>query len=470
MKTNLLELSKEELITIIETLILKQNALEEEIKKLRTQLSLNSSNSSKPPSTDGFKKKAKNNSLREKSGKKSGGQLNHKGHTLRKVDHPDHIIDIQDDTCPHCTANLENILPVSVNTRQVFDIPLPKVEVTEYRAHQKICPHCNTKNNPEFPNEVTQPVSYGTNIQSFVTYLSVQNHIPYNRIASFVRDFFQCNMSEGTVFNILNRAYDSLENTEELIKNKLIESPQIHADETGFYVEKFRQWMFSYSNENYTFYDFHKKRGKEAMDAIDFLPNFKGVITHDCWKTYFQYDQCLHSLCNAHLLRELKGITETTDFEFPKKIKTILLDMKKLVDAGIAISKKVKDTMISSYHFQIREGFDEELKANPPSNVKTGKRGRKKQSPAKNLLLRLSKIPEVLGFFIKPELIPFDNNLAERDIRMVKVKQKVSGLHRSIQGAKQFCRIRGYISTINKNKLNIWESIQSIFLGNPIMP
>lgn len=463
MNLNLKELSHDKLIELIETLI-------EENQKLKAQLSLNSSNSSKPPSTDGFKKKPKNNSLREKTDKNSGGQPNHKGHTLEKVDTPDFTVDIKEDICPHCSANISNIEPVNVTTRQVFDIPHPKIEVTEYKAHHKICPYCDKKSNPKFPDRVTQPVSYGENIQSLVTYLSIQNNTPYNKIASFVNSLCGCNISEGTVFNILNKAYVSLENTENIIKEKLLKSPQIHADETGFYVEKLRQWLFSYSNENYTFYDFHKKRGKEAMDDINFLPNFKGIATHDCWKTYFQYENCLHSLCNAHFLRELNGITETTDFEFPKEIKTTLLEMKKLVDTGIPLSKEIKDTMISLYHSQLNKGFDEELKANPPSILKTGKQGRRKQSPAKNLLLRLSRISEVLGFFIKPDLIPFDNNLAERDIRMVKVKQKVSGLHRSTQGAKQFCRIRGYISTIIKNKLDVWESIQSIFSGNPIMP
>ena len=362
-------------------------------------------------------------------------------------------------------------MPVdTLNTRQVFDIPLPKIEVTEYRTHNKTCLNCGTKNNPKFPEKVKQPVSYGANLQSFVTYLSVQNHIPYNRIAAFVSDFFQCNMSEGTVYNILNRAYEALEETEVSIKNTLIASPQIHADESGYYVEKSRKWIFTYSTKKYTYYDFHEKRGKEAMDSTDLLPNFKGIVTHDCWKSYDKYDKCLHSFCNAHFLRELNGITENTNFKFPEKIKATLLEMKKLVDTGASISKESRDLMISRYFSELTKGFEEELKANPLTIIKTGKKGRKKQSPAKNLLLRLSRIPEVLGFFIKPGLIPFDNNLAERDIRMVKVKQKVSGLHRSNHGAKQFCRIRGYISTIIKNSLNLWESIQSIFLGKPIMP
>ena len=480
MNLNLKELSHDKLIELIESLIKEVNQLKElkeenrilkeENQKLKAQLGLNSSNSSKPPSTDGFKKKPKNNSLREKTDKTSGGQTNHKGHTLEKVDTPDFTVDIKDDICPCCSSNLQEIFPVNITTRQVFDIPLPKIQVTEYKAYHKVCPHCNTKNNPIFPNNVTQPVSYGSNIQSLVTYLSIQNHIPYNRISSLVSDLFNCNLSEGTIFNILNRAYDSLETTETEIKNRLLQSPQIHADETGFYVGNLRQWLFSYSNSDYTFYDFHEKRGKEAMDFIGFMGKYRGIVTHDCWKTYEAYENCLHSFCNAHFLRELNGIMETTEFKFPKEIKESLLSMKKLVDTGNIISKEVKDSMISQYYSKLHKGFEEELKTNPPNLKKSGKQGRKKQSPAKNLLLRLSKIPEVLGFFIKPDLIPFDNNLAERDIRMVKVKQKVSGLHRSTKGAKQFCRIRGYISTIVKNNINIWEAITSIFTNSPIMP
>jgi len=467
---NLKKLNHEQLIELIESLLLKINTLEEENKNLRAQLALNSSNSRKPPSTDGFKKKLKNSSLREKSGKNSGGQRNHKGHTLNKVDSPDFTIDITSDTCPHCSTNLENIEAVDFNTRQVFDIPLPKIQVTEYKTHNKICPHCNIKHKPKFPNNVTQPVSYGTNIQAFITYLSVQNHIPYNRIKDFFNDFFQCNISEGTVFNVLNRAYDKLETTETEIKNKLLKSPQIHADETGYYVEKLRCWLFSYSNENYTFYDFHKKRGKEAMDDIDFLPNYEGLVTHDCWKAYYKYEQCLHSLCNAHFLRELNGIKENTDFVFPEKLKATLLEMKNLIDSGIFLHEETRQNLLTRYQYELDEGFKEELKANPLIIPKVKKRGRVKQSKAKNLLQRLSKIPEVLGFFINPELIPFDNNLAERDIRMVKVKQKISGLHRSTKGAKQFCRIRGYISSILKNGLNLWDCLQSIFESTPILP
>ena len=206
------------------------------------------------------------------------------------------------------------------------------------------------------------------------------------------------------------------------------------------------------------------------MDDIGFLPIYEGIVTHDCWNTYFKYEQCLHSLCNAHFLRELNGIKENTDFLFPEKLKTILLAMKNLIDTGTLLNEETKQSWLTRYNRELAEGFAEELKANPLNNSIVKKRGRPKQSKAKNLLMRLSKIPEVLGFFLKPDLIPFDNNLAERDIRMVKVKQKVSGLHRSLRGAKQFCRIRGYISTILKNDLNLWESLQSIFNGTPILP
>lgn len=494
MNTNLKEMSKDELINIIETLIEKVNNLEktynqrimaleernrlleeenkllkEENKSLRSQLKMNSSNSSMPPSTDGFKKKLKNNSLRKKTDKNSGGQPNHKGCTLEKVERPDFIVELKEDVCPHCSENIENVPSLEVDTRQVLDIPIPKIEVTEYRSHSKKCPSCGKIHSSKFPDNVTQNTSYGLNLKTLITYLNIQNHIPYKRIKEFVNDFFQQNISEGTIYNTLNKAYANLETTEEIIKRKIIESPQLHVDETGLYVEELRYWMFVHSTNNYTHYDFHKKRGKEAMDVIDILPNFKGIATHDCWKPYEKYDQCEHSLCNAHLLRELIGIKESTDFNFPDKIISILLEMKKLIDSGVSVSEKEKTVLISRYELELKNSFFEEREENIPIKIK-GKRGKPKQSKAKNLLDRLSRTSEVLGFFINPDLIPFDNNLAERDIRMVKVKQKVSGRHRSEQGAKQFCRIRGYISTVRKNNLNIWDCLRSVFIGNPIMP
>jgi transposase len=352
----------------------------------------------------------------------------------------------------------------------VFDIPLPKIEVTEYRVHHKVCHKCNTQSSPEFPDIVKHQTSYGPNIKSYITYLNVQNHIPYNRIALLLEDLYQCKISEGSIFNILNKAYETLANTEETIKAKIISSPQMHVDETGYYVENHRKWLFTYSTNNLTYYYFHEKRGSIAMDSANILSNFRGVATHDCWMPYDQFENCSHSYCNAHFLRELNGIKENTDFKFPDIIKNTLLEMKKLIDSEVPISEEYRTSLISRYCSEIQNGFNEEIEANPINNTKTGKQGRKKQSKAKNLLLRMSKIPEVLGFFINPKLIPFDNNLAERDIRMVKVKQKVSGVHRSNLGAQHFCRIRGYISTIAKNNLNIWQSLRSVFFGNPIMP
>jgi len=472
---NLKELNKDQLIEIIESLIVEINQLKlenkilrEENKKLRAQLNMNSSNSSMPPSADGFKKKLKNNSLRIKTNKNSGGQLNHKGHTLRKVEKPDFVVDLKEDICPHCHENIETVPSFDVKTRQVFDIPVPKVEVTEYRSYSKICPRCNKSHSSKFPNNVTQPTSYGVNLQTLVTYLNIQNHIPYNRIKEFMLDFYHQNISEGTICNILNKGSTNLKEAEKIIKSKIIKSPQLHVDETGFYVEDSRYWLFTHSTEKYTHYDFHKKRGKEAMDSIGILSDFQGVATHDCWKPYDKYDNCKHSLCNAHFLRELNGIKENTDFMFPDKIKSLLLEMKSYVDSTVFISSKLKSSLISRYKLELKNGLLEE-KETAPIKVK-GKRGRPKQSKAKNLLDRLSRYDEVLGFFINPEIIPFDNNLAERDIRMIKVKQKVSGRHRSEQGAKHFCRIRGYISTTRKNNLNIWDSLKSVFLGNPIMP
>ena len=465
---NLKELNKDQLIEIIETLLVEINQLKEENKKLKAQLNMNSSNSSMPPSTDGFKKKAKNNSLREKSGKKTGGQPKHKGHTLEKVENPDFVVELKDDICPHCSSNVENVPSLEIKTRQVFDIPEPEIEVTEYRAHSVLCPNCNKVHTSKFPETVTQPTSYGPRIKVLITNLNVQNHISYNRIKEFIKDSYGHNISEGTIHNTLKLGYYNLEKTESEIKKQIITSPQSHVDETGIYIEDSRYWLFVHSTNSYTYYSHHKKRGSEAMDEIGIIPNFEGVLTHDCWKAYLKYKNCSHSFCNAHFLRELNGIKENNDFKFPDKIKEVLLEMKSLVDSGNPISKELKSNLLSNYELEISNGYGEEEKTAIPSEK--GKRGRKKQSKAKNLLDRMSQIDEVLGFFLFPGLIPFDNNLAERDVRMIKVKQKVSGLFRSESGANYFCRIRGYLSTLRKSGVNIYEGLKSVFSGNPILP
>ncbi|MGL6063996.1 MAG: IS66 family transposase [Fusobacteriaceae bacterium] len=288
-----------------------------EIEMLKARLNMNSSNSSKPPSTDGFKKKLKTKSLRVKSNKSSGGQIGHKGSTLNKVLEPDSIIELAHDSCEHCQSDIKNIGVDEIKTRQIFDIPPIKIKVTEYRATSKICPHCARKSVAKFPDDVAQPTSYGPNIQSLILNLNVQQHLPYKRTQELLLDYFNLHISQGTIANILRRAYSKLEKIEKVIKDELINSETLHVDESGQRIESTLRWLFSFSNDKYTLYKSHKKRGKKALDDIDILPKYNGIVSHDCWSAYDRYNNYNHALCCAHLLRELVFIKEIEAFKFP---------------------------------------------------------------------------------------------------------------------------------------------------------
>ncbi len=451
------------LLSIIETnkaLVDKVPSLEERIKELEDQLNKNSRNSSKPPSTDEF---VKPKSQRKKSSKPSGGQKGHKGHHLKISDHPDRSILHTPKNCFSCGKTLENLTPLKTERRQVYDIPLPKIEVTEHLVETKVCP-CGMHNKASFPDGVTHPVQYGQNIKSFLVYLNQYQLLPYERLVELVHDLLGHTISEGTLFNTNRTVYETLETTEEKIVEQLTASSVIHLDETGMRGESKRQWVHVTATPKLTHYAYHAKRGREATDEIGILPRFKGTAVHDFWKTYLSYG-CEHALCNAHHLRELTGITELTGQKWPQEMIELLLKIKNTAE-------KEKLTPLEINHFEteydriVAKGFSE----NPPPVREKGKRGRPKQGKARNMLNRLHEYrQETLAFMYDPQ-VPFDNNLAERDLRMHKVKQKISGVFRSELGAKMFCRIRGYISTARKNSVPVLDAIKSALAGKPFVP
>ena len=321
-------LTFEELLDKLEKALARIEALEKENATLRARLNMNSSNSSLPPSTDRFIKK-KDRSLRKKSNKSSGGQIGHKGYTLNKVQKPDSIVDLELNICPHCNTDLQNSKIEDIKIRQVFDIPEIKILVTEYRSQVKTCPHCKEKASAEFPNNVTNPTQYGANIRALITNLNIYHALPYNKIQELLKDVFNLNLSQGTIANTLKKAYVSLEKVENFFKEELKKVEFLHADETGTKVNGKNHWIHSCSNERYTVLTSHPNRGKKAIEEAGILPNFKGVLSHDCWYAYDCYPQILHSLCWAHFLRELQSIEENTDLEFPAKIREFILDLKK---------------------------------------------------------------------------------------------------------------------------------------------
>lgn len=438
-------------------LLRKENVeLKARIAELERRLNQNSSNSSKPPSLDGFNK-PKPKSLREKSGKPSGGQRGHAGKSLAQVLKPDEVHVHRVLECFECHASLDKIGLHGVEKRQIFEIPEPKMQVVEHQCEKKICPACGKLNSSSFPVGAEQPVQYGARAKALMAYLQNYQLLPYERLAEFFQDVFGASISQGTVFNATKTAYKNLASFEEQTKEQLLASPVLHSDETGLRVGKSLFWLHTVSNDQLTFYQVHEKRGLEAMEAAGILPMFNGTLVHDCWSSYFNFNFS-HALCNAHLLRELNSIIETTNQQWASQMRDFLRKVNKAnneSEAGLSGSEAL--AYINEYQQIIALGYRET--GGPPPLDKT---------LARNLWERFLLRESQVLCFMRDQNVPFDNNQAERDIRMVKVKQKVSGCFRSPEGANYFARIRAYISTVKKQGENIMEALINSFLGQVV--
>ena len=429
--------------------------LDARLKKLEKQSNQTSQNSSLPPSTDGFKK---TKSLRQPSNKKPGGQVGHQGSTLNRVENPDLVVIHHPQTCQGCGCRLEDVEPEKTIRRQVFDLSPLNIQVTEHRVLIKVCPNCYYKNKGAFPKHVTQPTQYGPHLTSVLAYLSHYQLIPFNRLKQLTQDIFGVTISQGTLVNMTKRFYELLETTEASIKENLLASSYLHLDETGCYVNGKRQWLHVTSNKRYTHYFVHEKRGSQAIEANGILPSFKGTVIHDHWTPYFKYDDCTHALCNVHHLREFKGIIEFENQQWAKDMTELLLEAKTYSEeTEYPLPRDKVQEFGQRYQTIIEEGY----LANPL-------KAHEKNTDPVRLLNRLSKRQEEVLEFLYQVEVPFDNNLAERDVRMTKTKQKISGCFRTEKGAHCFARIRGFISTYQKQGLTIIESIETILRGNTI--
>ncbi len=465
------ELDKETLITIL--LELQQRLAEQaaEIQALRDQLAKNSQNSGKPPSSDGLKK-PRTRSLRKKSGRNSGGQQGHQGHTLKMVEEPNYVEMHEVSTCPHCATELESVKLHKYEKRQVFDIPPVQVEVTEHQAEIKVCPGCGKRVKGDFPAEVTQPVQYGPRIKAQAAYLNNYQLIPLARTSELLGDFYGHMPAEALVLASNAAVIQRVETSLETIKQQLIDAEVVHYDESGLRVEGKLNWLHSAGTNRLTYYGVHPKRGKDGMNAVGILPEFEGIAVHDHWKSYFTFNNCHHALCNAHHLRELRFIHEQYEQPWAREMSKLLFDMKDEVEMAKS-DQKITLSVEKLRYFEQRydELIAQGLEANPPPAIPLPKkRGRKKQSPPKNLLDRLQQFKTQTLAFMYDFRIPFDNNLAERDVRMVKIKQKVSGAFRTNHGADTFCSIRSYISTVRKHDLNVIDALHNALMGAPFIP
>lgn len=456
----------EERIAVQEQLIA---ALTARLKELEDQLAADSHNSSKPPSSDHPKRTG---SLRKPSGKPSGGQPGHPGSTLRLSETPDRVIRHRPALCQTCGASLEGGQESRLERRQVWDLPPIQLEVVEHQAETTVCASCGAETTAAFPPGVTQPVQYGPRILALLVYLRVYQLLPSERTRELLEDVFGSAPSEATLQAAVERCAAGLVDTETAIRQGVQQAVVAHCDETGVRVEGKRRWLHVASTEWLTHYGWHPKRGKEATDAIGILPRFQGTAVHDGWNPYRQYE-CSHALCNAHHLRELTFVEEREGQPWAGQMKDLLVAIKQRVEQEQAAGAERLDGA-TEQEFEDRYGWilDAGLEANPaPAEGRPpGKRGRQKQSKAKNLLDRLSAHRREVLAFMYDFRVPFDNNLAERDLRMMKVQQKIAGCFRSGDGATAFCRIRSYLSTARKQSQRVLPAIEQVFAGSPFAP
>jgi transposase len=461
---------EEAVIGLVESLLERIEQLEVRLETLENQQSKNSRNSSKPPSGDGFGKQTR--SLRHKSERPSGGQAGHPGTTLEWSEVVDWVEEHPVEQCQGCNASLQDV-PVERHIfRQVHDLPPLVLEVSEHRAEVKCCPECGLENHGQFPVEASDPVQYGPVLKGVIVYLMEGQLLPSGRTLEVLEEVFKARMSEGTLYNTREECYEAIEPITNEIVAHLQQAAVEHFDETGFRVNSKLWWLHVACTSGLTYYFVHPKRGRAAMDEMDILPQFQGKAVHDSWVSYGGYDGCRHYLCNAHHLRELTFIFERYEQPWAFQMLLLLGTIKSAVDAAKAEGKSaLAPEMLLEFEQRYQAVIEQGFAANPPPPPPVVKRrGRVKQSPPHNLLQRLSQHHSAVLGFMHDFTVPFDNNQAERDLRMMKLKQKISGGFRSVEGAKMFCRIRGYLSTLRKQGISVLDALVSLFMGNPVFP
>lgn len=450
------------------------DAQHERIKTLERQQAKDSHNSSLPPSSDRFVRPPK--SLREKSGQKPGGQRGHRGHHLRQVQTPDEVLTHPVVCCEYCHHDLSTHPADLAERRQVIDLPPKRLWVTEHQVEEKQCPRCFHLTRASFPTGVKAAVQYGTSIQTLATYLVEGQAVPYARASQLLRELLGVQLSAGSIASFVKTCHEELAEVETSLKAALVKTKVIHQDETGLRVGTRRWWVHVCSTNRLTHYAAHRKRGRPALDAIGIAPKFRGTSVHDGLRSYQSYSST-QAWCNVHHLRELTFVEEHFKQDWACKMKDLLLDMKAEVERAKALGQHELDVLVLArllrrYEDILAEGYQ----ANPPppapqpSAQTKPTPGRAKQSPARNLLDRLSHGKWMVLRFLHDFAVPFDNNQAERDLRMIKVQQKVSGGFRTEQGVMMFCRIRSYLSTLRKQGIELFSALEHTLVGHPVLP
>lgn len=443
---NLIKLPKERLVEML----LVQGEL---IKKLELEiqaLKKDSSNSSKPPSSD-LNKPKKNQSLREKSGKKSGGQNGHQGNGREQVDHPDKVVVCSPQSCHGCGHDLSNTAGTIISKRQETDIPPIELEITEYQQQRIVCPHCHQKNLGQYPDQITAPMQFGVNIKSFITYLNIKHKIPYERLTEIFQDMLNVQISQGSVENTLEHFKIKCQPLHQQILTIIKTSKWTGSDETGIYVDGQKWWLWVWQNVLGSYYAVSSSRGKQAVE--EYFGSYQGILIHDCWSAQLNTTTLLgHQLCHPHLIRDLNYLIETYHSKWCYQIKRLLISSKKARDKiwKNGFNENIRNQVIAKYQLRLSSLLGQQL-----SN----------QKEVTTIQKRFKKHQTKILYFMQFIDVPFHNNFSEQAIRNAKIHQKISGGFRSVAGAKRHAIILSVIETCRKHKLNILNSLKQIYLG-----
>jgi transposase len=447
-------------------------ALQARVVELERRLGKDSSNSSKPPSSDGLRKpaRAERRDAEQTEGRRPGKQPGAPGAHLAQVERPDEVVEHAPERCGGCGADLAGAVVVGVEARQVFDLPALRLCVAEHRAQRRRCA-CGTTTAGRFPEHVRAAACYGPGVRALVCYLCVHQHLPVDRAAQLLVDVLGASVATGTLAAVLAEGAVGLDGFLATVRDRLAAAPVAHFDETGARVAGRLHWVHSASTSLLSLFTVHAKRGKVAMDAAGVLPGFGGVAVHDGWAPYWRYEDVRHALCGAHLLRELEAITDQPGQGWAAGMAELLVDAKLAADrARAAGAGRVQDTGRARLHARYERLLADGQAANPPPPASGRRSGRARRSPAGRLLARLDTRREEVLRCLDDTRVPFDNNQAERDLRMVKLQQKISGCWRTPAGAEAFLALRSYLATARKHGMNPLAVLGQLFQGQAWLP
>jgi transposase len=463
-RDELIELCRREPEKVVDLLL----ALEAKLNELEKRLNKNSKNSDQPPSSDGLRRPPRQ---RSKSKRKTGGQPGRTGKTLKFSDQPDKIMQHGTDYCQDCGERLTDVKGTVLSRRQEIEIPDQPIQIIEHQRLAKQCPCCGQRNQGQWPTHLTGNVQYGRRFKAFCLYLLNYQLLPYERTGELLATLLGYQPGGGTLQSILEQAYEALEPIEPAIKEPIRAAPVAHADETSIRVEGRTQWLHVGSTLTYTYYYWSQYRGQKAHQADGLLPAYGGILMHDAYRSYFVHSY-RHALCNAHLLRELQAIYEADQsqrwsWQMMRLLRTAWTLVKSAQEAGQTRLPDHQRNRLLALFEQLLNRADQQV---PRNHRRPGQRGRIAQSAARNLLDRMIEHKAAYLRFVTDFRVPFDNNLAERDLRMGKLQQKISGCFRTENGANIFCRIRGYISTLRKQGHDLLPALLSLWTDTPFIP